>query len=247
MFLHYYLAFSQKFGTIKTDRENRQLYLKIKMEKGVKKMPTINQSGLETLMSTANNSAQKISDTISTGSANMCNAIGQVWGCPQAQNFASEFQTKMNSIVQNFRENMNAFQTNVNSNTQNYNEINQSSLSVPAVNYSDASVNTNGITSQLPDGQIGLLEGASDSVVNAFKTAIDDIVSSVNTANSSISTSGAFDDDESAAAAGMYSKLGNILAQSSTELEESLRAYIQSTIEQYGERKRINVDRSNNA
>ena len=53
-------------------------------------MPTTNQSGLNTLMSTANNSAQSISDTISRGSANMCNAIGQVWGCPQAQEFASD-------------------------------------------------------------------------------------------------------------------------------------------------------------
>lgn len=210
-------------------------------------MPTTNQSGLNTLMSTANNSAQSISDTISRGSANMCNAIGQVWGCPQAQEFASDFQQKMNSVVQNFRENMTAFQANVNSNTQNYNQINKASLSVPAVNYTDSTINTSGIQGQLSSGDVGLVEGASDSVVNDFKTAIDEMVSSVNSANSNIASSGAFDDDESAAAAGMYSKLGNILTQSSTELEESLRNYINSTIEQYGEIKRSNVNRSNNA
>ena len=65
-------------------------------------MPTVNQDGLNTLMSTANNNAQSLSDTLATGSKNMCDAIGSVWACPQAQKFAAEFQTKMNNIANNY-------------------------------------------------------------------------------------------------------------------------------------------------
>lgn len=212
-------------------------------------MPTTSQSGLNTLMSTANNSAQSICDAISRGSATMCDDIGQVWGCPQAVNFAEEFQQKMNSVVQNFRENMTAFQANVNTNTQNYNQLNKSSLTVPSVNYTDSNINISGIQGHLPmgDDKYGLVEGTSDSVVNAFTTAINEMTSSVNSAKSNIASSGAFDDDESESVAGMYTKLGNILTQSSTELEESLRNYIASSIEQYGEVKVGNKDRANNA
>ena len=210
-------------------------------------MPTVNQSGLNTLMSTANNSAQSISDAITNGGTNMCNTIGQVWACPQAQQFAAEFQSKMNSISQNFRENMTAFQANINSNTQKYNQASQTSLTVPSVNYTDANVNTSGITAQLSDGSVGIIEGTSDSVVNDLTRAIQEMIGSVNNSKNGIASSGAFDSDEAEAAGNMYSKLGNILTQSSQELEESVRNYIKATIEQYGEIKRGNINTSNNA
>ena len=210
-------------------------------------MPTVNQDGLNTLMSTANNNAQSLSDTLATGSKNMCDAIGSVWACPQAQKFAAEFQTKMNNIAKNFRENMSAFQSNINTNTQRYNQQSQTSLAVPSVNYSDPTIDVSGIHAQLGDGSVGIIEGANESVVNALTNAITSMVSTVDTTKNGISASGALDIDEAEAASGMYSKLGNILTTSSTELEESVKKYIQETIEQYGTIKRTNINTSNEA
>lgn len=210
-------------------------------------MPTVNQDGLNTLMSTANNNAQSLSDTLATGAKNMCDAIGSVWACPQAQKFAAEFQTKMNNVANNFRENMSAFQSNINANTQRYNQQSQTSLAVPSVNYSDPTIDVSGIHAQLGDGSVGIIEGANESVVNALTNAITSMVSTVDTTKNGISASGAFDTDEAEAASGMYSKLGNILTTSSTELEESVKRYIQETIEQYGTIKRTNINTSNEA
>ena len=131
--------------------------------------------------------------------------------------------------------------------TQRYNQQSQTSLAVPSVNYSDPTIDVSGIHAQLGDGSVGIIEGANESVVNALTNAITSMVSTVDTTKNGISASGAFDTDEAEAASGMYSKLGNILTTSSTELEESVKKYIQETIEQYGTIKRTNINTSNEA
>lgn len=210
-------------------------------------MPTVNQDGLNNLMNIANNNAQSLSDALANGSKNMCDAIGSVWASPQAVNFAADYQTKMNNVYNNLRENMTAFQSNINTNTQRYNQQSQTSLTVPTVSYSDPTIDVSGIHTQLGDGSVGIIEGADASVVTALTNEINSMNAAITTAKNGIGASGAFDADEAEAASRMYSKVGSILTTSSTELEESVKKYIQETIEQYGTIKRTNINTSNEA
>ena len=121
-------------------------------------MATVSQEGVNTLMSQINSEAQNISSAISTGGNNMLKELGQVWACPYAMDFASQFNDKMTKISQAFRANMTEFQSSVNGNVSRYNYMNQGNVSVPSVSYDDPVIDTSGVMEQLADGRQGFVE-----------------------------------------------------------------------------------------
>lgn len=211
-------------------------------------MPIVNQEGVNAMMNTANNGAESLNQMLTTKSKAMCDQIGTMWNCPQATKFASEFKSKMDNIVRNFQSNMNAFQSNLRTNVNNYNQINESNMSVPGVSYTVANIDNSGIKNAFANQDQGFAKNADPSMVSStYNMAISEMDSEISTLQSSISSSSAFDSEESAAVASMYQKAGRILSDSNKELSESLNRYLQQTQEQYSNVQASNIGNANKA
>lgn len=211
-------------------------------------MPIVNQEAINNMMRNANNGAENLNQMLTTKSKAMCDLMGTMWNCPEAKKFAEELKGKMEMIVNNFSQNMNAFQSNVTTNVNNYNQLNQSSMAVPVVSYTRANINTDGIKNEFGNGDQGFAKNVDPSTVKSiYDSAISEMESEISNIQASISSSGAFDADESSAVAGMYQKAGKILSDSNRELSESLGRYLTQTQEVYGQTQGGNIDRANQA
>lgn len=211
-------------------------------------MPIVNQEAINNMMRNANNGAENLNQMLTTKSKAMCDQMGTMWNCPEARNFAEELKGKMEMVVNNFSQNMNAFQSNVTTNVNNYNQLNQSNMAVPAVTYTRATIDDSGIKNEFGNGDQGFAKNADPSTVKAiYDSAISEMESEISNIQNSISSSGAFDADESAAVAGMYQKIGKILSDSNRELSESLSRYLTQTQEVYGQTQSTNIGNANQA
>ncbi len=211
-------------------------------------MPITNQEGINAMMRGVNNGAEQLNQMLTTKSKAMCDQMGAMWNCPQATSFASEFKEKMDMMVRNFSDNMNAFQSNLTTNVNNYNQLNDSTMMVPTVSYNLANIDNSGIKTNFANGDQGFAKDADiESVTSIYDSAISDMGSQITNIQNTISTSGAFDADESSAVAGMYQKAGKILSDSNVELSESLKSYLNDTKEKYSQTQSTNIENANAA
>ncbi len=201
-----------------------------------------NQTNMDTAISNINSRLEETAGMITRESANFVSYISQNWECQYAVDFANEYNTEMQSIIQKLQNNVNVAYDILNTARARYAEGTGNTLTVGAITYTTPTVDVSPIQIQFANGDVGIRQGFSvDGAVKALDSIINDLNSSFDNLNRTITSCGALSDSEMSAYAATLSKVGDITGSEFDGLKSAANTLVTKTIEQFTTIQSTNV------
>lgn len=201
-----------------------------------------NQQNMDTAVSNINASLESTAGMITRESSNFVSYVSQNWECQYAVDFANQYNTEMQAIIQKLKNNVDVAYEILNTAKANYQAQTGNDLHVNALTYQNPTVDISPIQTQFGNGDVGIRsEFTAADAVKALEQVITNIDSSMDSLRNTITNCGALSDDEMAAYGNLLYKVGNITGQEFDGLKQAANTLVGQTIEQFHGMQSTNV------
>lgn len=194
-------------------------------------MAIINQDNLNSLMKHINSANSEFTSGMEGACKNFAEKTSEIWESEKAVKFASNLKAALDGVVKQYVDAINSTYNTLTTNVQNHNKKNDGSVKTAALELKSANVSaiTEKIKSKFSNGDEGLKEGhKAEEVLTYYKTAADKIKEAMSSAQSSISQSKAFGDEEMASLSATVKKVFDNWKETEEKLYTELKSALQT-------------------